>query len=336
MWVKAVAAVAGSVIYRFIIALALRANVPSECLKLISAVIVALAIAAPALNAKAVSAAAAPTPRREVPAMLDLKNISKTFNPGTVNEKVALENVNLHLDDGDFATIVGSNGAGKSTLFNAIAGEFIADTGTITLDGRDITFLPDFKRSKAIGRMFQDPLRGTAPHMTIEENLALAFLRASGHTSAFSRINKKDRELFAEKLSALGLGLEDRMKQPVGLLSGGQRQALTLLMATLVTPKLLLLDEHTAALDPGTADKVLELTKKIVAENHLTCLMITHNMHDALTLGNRTLMMDHGHIVLDISGEERAHTTVDGLLDRFAENVGHALDNDRILLSKEK
>ena len=246
--------------------------------------------------------------------MLDLKNISKTFNPGTVNEKVALENVNLHLDDGDFATIVGSNGAGKSTLFNAIAGEFIADTGTITLDGRDITFLPDFKRSKAIGRMFQDPLRGTAPHMTIEENLALAFLRASGHTSAFSRINKKDRELFAEKLSALGLGLEDRMKQPVGLLSGGQR----------------------LALDPGTADKVLELTKKIVAENHLTCLMITHNMHDALTLGNRTLMMDHGHIVLDISGEERAHTTVDGLLDRFAENVGHALDNDRILLSKEK
>ena len=184
--------------------------------------------------------------------------------------------------------------------------------------------------------MFQDPLRGTAPHMTIEENLALAFLRASGHTSAFSRINKKDRELFAEKLSALGLGLEDRIKQPVGLLSGGQRQALTLLMATLVTPKLLLLDEHTAALDPGTADKVLELTKKIVAENHLTCLMITHNMHDALTLGNRTLMMDHGHIVLDISGEERAHTTVDGLLDRFAENVGHALDNDRILLSKQK
>ena len=268
--------------------------------------------------------------------MLDLKNISKTFNPGTVNEKVALENVNLHLDDGDFATIVGSNGAGKSTLFNAIAGEFIADTGTITLDGRDIPFLPDFKRSKAIGRMFQDPLRGTAPHMTIEENLALAFLRASGHTSAFSRINKKDRELFAEKLSALGLGLEDRMKQPVGLLSGGQRQALTLLMATLVTPKLLLLDEHTAALDPGTADKVLELTKKIVAENHLTCLMITHNMHDALTLGNRTLMMDHGHIVLDVSGEERTHTTVDGLLDRFAENVGHALDNDRILLSKEK
>ena len=268
--------------------------------------------------------------------MLKLNHVSMTFNPGTVNEKKALNDLSLHLAPGDFATIVGSNGAGKSTLFGAIAGSFWPDTGSVVLDGQDITFLPDYKRSKAIGRMFQDPLRGTAPHMTIEENLALAFLRASGHTSSFSRISKKDRELFAEKLSALGLGLEDRMKQPVGLLSGGQRQALTLLMATLVTPKLLLLDEHTAALDPATADKVLELTKKIVAENHLTCLMITHNMHDALTLGNRTLMMDHGHIVLDIGGEERAHTTVDGLLNRFAENVGHALDNDRILLSKEQ
>ena len=268
--------------------------------------------------------------------MLELKNIGKTFNPGTVNEKIALEGVNLHLDDGDFATIVGSNGAGKSTMFNAIAGEFISDTGTITLDGQDITFMPDYRRSKYIGRMFQDPLRGTAPHMTIEENLALAYLRASGHTSSFSRISKKDRDLFAEKLSALGLGLEDRMKQPVGLLSGGQRQALTLLMATLVTPKLLLLDEHTAALDPATAEKVLDLTKKIVVENHITCLMITHNMHDALTLGNRTLMMDHGRIVLDVADEERAHMTVDGLLQRFAENVGHALDNDRILLSAEQ
>ena len=267
--------------------------------------------------------------------MLELKNISKTFNPGTVNEKLALQKIDLDLKDGDFATIVGSNGAGKSTMFNAIAGEFIADTGTIMLDGQDITFMPDYRRSKYIGRMFQDPLRCTAPHMTIEENLALEYLRASGHTSSFSRISKKDREVFAEKLSALGLGLEDRMKQPVGLLSGGQRQALTLLMATLVTPKLLLLDEHTAALDPGTAEKVLELTKKIVAENHITCLMITHNMHDALTLGNRTLMMDHGRIVLDVADEERAHMTVDGLLQRFAENVGHALDNDRILLSAE-
>lgn len=267
--------------------------------------------------------------------MLDLVHVSKVFNPGTVNEKQALTGVELHLEAGDFATIVGSNGAGKSTLFNAIAGEFIADTGSITLDGQDITFQPDYRRSKVIGRMFQDPLRGTAPHMTIEENLALAFLRASKKTSPFSRITKADRALFAEKLSALGLGLEDRMKQPVGLLSGGQRQALTLLMATLVTPKLLLLDEHTAALDPATADKVLELTKKIVAENHITCLMITHNMHDALTLGNRTLMMDRGRIVLDVGGEERAHMTVNELLERFAANAGHALDNDRILLSNE-
>jgi len=210
------------------------------------------------------------------------------------------------------------------------------DPGHVALDAQDIAFMPAYRRSKYIGRMFQDPLRGTAPHMTIEENLALAYLRASGHTSSFSRISKKDRDLFAEKLSALGLGLEDRMKQPVGLLSGGQRQALTLLMATLVTPKLLLLDEHTAALDPATAEKALDLTKKIVAGKHITCLMITHNMHDALTLGNRTLMMDHGRIVLDVADEERAHMTVDGLLQRFAENVGHALDNDRILLSAEQ
>lgn len=271
---------------------------------------------------------------REVAAVLELKNVGKTFNAGTVNEKVALTGVNLHLNPGDFATIVGSNGAGKSTLFNAIAGSFVPDTGSILLDGQDITFLPDYRRSKAIGRMFQDPLRGTAPNMTIEENLALAYLRASGHTSPFSRITRADRELFAQRLSQLGLGLEKRMKQPVGLLSGGQRQALTLLMATLVTPKLLLLDEHTAALDPATADKVLELTKSIVAENHITCLMITHNMHDALTLGNRTLMMDSGRIVLDIAGPERQGLTVDDLLQRFAKNAGHALSDDRVLLSQ--
>ena len=268
--------------------------------------------------------------------MLQLNDLHKTFNPGTVNEKVALNGVSLQMEAGDFATIVGSNGAGKSTLFNAITGGFIADEGSILLGGQDITFAPEHQRSKVIGHLFQDPLKGTAPNMTIEENLALAYLRAGTAPNAiFSRISRKDKALFREKLALLDMGLEDRMKQPVGLLSGGQRQALTLLMATLVTPKLLLLDEHTAALDPATADKVLELTKKIVAENHLTCLMITHNMHDALTLGNRTLMMDHGRIVLDIGGEERAHTTVDGLLNRFAENVGHALDNDRILLSKE-
>nr|WP_317401160.1 ATP-binding cassette domain-containing protein [uncultured Gemmiger sp.] len=266
--------------------------------------------------------------------MLELKNVGKTFNPGTVNEKVALTGVNLHLNPGDFATIVGSNGAGKSTLFNAIAGSFIPDTGSIVLDGQDITFLPDYRRSKTIGRMFQDPLRGTAPNMTIEENLALAYLRASGKTSPFSRITRADREQFAGRLAQLGLGLENRMKQPVGLLSGGQRQALTLLMATLVTPKLLLLDEHTAALDPATAEKVLDLTKRIVAENHITCLMITHNMHDALTLGNRTLMMDSGRIVLDIAGPERDGLTVDDLLQRFAKKAGHALSDDRVLLSQ--
>ena len=265
--------------------------------------------------------------------MLELKNVGKTFNAGTVNEKVALQGVNLTLAPGDFATIVGSNGAGKSTLFNAIAGSFLPDTGTILLDGQDITFWPDYKRSKGIGRMFQDPLKGTAPHMTIEENLALAYLRASGHTSPFSRISKADRAQFAARLAALGLGLEDRMKQPVGLLSGGQRQALTLLMATLVTPKLLLLDEHTAALDPATADKVLALTKQIVAEHKITCLMITHNMHDALSLGNRTLMMDAGRIVLDIAGPERAGLTVPDLLLRFSKQAGHDLDDDRVLLS---
>lgn len=264
--------------------------------------------------------------------MLELKNISKTFNPGTVNEKLALQKIDLNLKDGDFATIVGSNGAGKSTMFNAIAGEFISDTGTITLDGQDITFMPDYRRSKYIGRMFQDPLRGTAPHMTIEENLALAFLRASGHTSPFSRITKKDRDLFAEKLSELGLGLEDRMKQPVGLLSGGQRQALTLMMSTMNPPKLLLLDEHTAALDPAAAEKVLNITRRIVEEDHLTCLMVTHNMESALSLGNRTLMMNQGRILFDVSGEERKGLTVEDLLRRFKTEAGKSLDNDRMLL----
>ena len=204
------------------------------------------------------------------------------------------------------------------------------------LDGQDITFLPAHVRSKQIGHLFQDPMRGTAPHMTIEENLALAYLRTEkSKRSFFSRVNKKDKELFREHLALLGMGLEDRMSQPVGLLSGGQRQALTLLMATLVTPKLLLLDEHTAALDPATAEKVLALTRDIVAQRHITCLMITHNMHSALELGNRTLMMNAGRIVLDVQGEERAHMTVDDLLARFAAGAGQALDNDRILLSSE-
>ena len=265
--------------------------------------------------------------------MLNLENISLTFNPGTVNEKKALENLSLHLNKGDFVTILGSNGAGKSTLFNTIAGTYLPDSGRITLDGRDITRQPDYKRSKNIGRLFQDPLKGTAPNMTIEENLALAYLRASKHTVPLSRISKAERELFREKLALLKMGLEDRMKQPVGLLSGGQRQALTLLMATLVPPQLLLLDEHTAALDPATAEVVLDLTRRIVAEHGLTCLMITHNLQSSLDLGNRTIMMAGGRILLDIQGVEREGLTPDDLLRKFRQQANKNLDNDRILFS---
>lgn len=267
--------------------------------------------------------------------MLKLINICKTFNKGTVNEKVALDHLNLEVADGDFITIVGSNGAGKSTMFNAICGGFYADEGFVELDGEDITFVPEFRRAKYIGHLFQDPMKGTAPNMTIEENIAIAYLRASTSQHAYlSRVSKKEKEQFRERLAVLNMGLEDRMKQPVGLLSGGQRQALTLLMATMVPPKILLLDEHTAALDPATADKVLELTKSIVKEHHLSCLMITHNMHSALELGNRTLMMDAGQIVLDLAGEERDGLTVDGLLQKFNLGAGKEMDNDRILFSK--
>jgi putative ABC transport system ATP-binding protein len=266
--------------------------------------------------------------------MLQLTNIHKTFNQGTINEKKALDGVNLDLKDGDFATIVGSNGAGKSTLFNAIAGGFYVEKGSILLDGEDITYRRDHQRARAIGYLFQDPMKGTAPNMTIEENLAIAYLRATtGNKKYFSRITRKDKEMFREKLALLDMDLENRMKNPVGLLSGGQRQALTLLMATIVTPKLLLLDEHTAALDPATAEKVINLTKDIISERNITCLMITHNMHQALELGNRTLMMDSGRIVFDVSGEERANMTVDDLLVKFKQGAGEDLDNDRILLS---
>ena len=265
---------------------------------------------------------------------LEMKNLSKTFNPGTVNEKTALSGMSLTVEDGDFITIVGSNGAGKSTLFNAIAGVFYVDDGAILLDGEDITYKPEYRRSREMGRLFQDPMRGTAPHMTIEENLALAYLRTAKHQHAFfSRTSKADRELFREQLAKLDMGLEDRMRQPVGLLSGGQRQALTLLMSTMVPPKVLLLDEHTAALDPGTAEKVLEITKQVVSTHKITTLMVTHNMHQALELGNRTLMMDQGHVVFDVAGEERSALTVDDLLAKFRQEAGKALDNDRILLS---
>lgn len=261
--------------------------------------------------------------------MLKLMNISKTFNPGTVNEKVALSDLNLHLKPGDFATIIGSNGAGKSTMFNAICGDFLTDTGSIILDGQNITFKKAHERAKNIGRLFQDPMRGSAPGMSIEENLSLA----AGHGGWFSSISKADQERFREQLAMLNMGLEDRMKQPVGLLSGGQRQALTLIMATMCVPKLLLLDEHTAALDPATAEKVLEITQNIVAEHNITTLMVTHNMQNALDMGNRTIMMDGGRIVLDINAEEKKGLTVQNLLDRFKECAGKHLDNDRILLS---
>ena len=266
--------------------------------------------------------------------MLQMEHISKTFNPGTVNEKKALSDLTLELNDGDFATIVGSNGAGKSTLFNAVAGSFFPDMGHIILDGQDITYVKEHVRSHYIGRLFQDPLMGTAPNMTIEENLSVAYLRASNRSKGiFSRTGKKEKTFFREQLALLHMGLEDRMTSPVGLLSGGQRQALTLLMATVVTPRILLLDEHTAALDPATAEKVMALTRQIVGERKITCLMVTHNMHQALEAGNRTLMMADGRIVFDVQGDVRKDMTVEDLLERFAVKVGRALDNDRILLS---
>ena len=265
--------------------------------------------------------------------MLKVEHIYKTFNPGTPNAKTAISDLSFELEKGDFVTIIGSNGAGKSTLFNAIAGSFYVDEGNIFLDGENITYVQEHKRSRSVGRLFQDPLGGTAPGMTIEENLALSYLRSLKRVGPFSRVTKKDKDTFREKLKMLDMGLEDRMNQPVGLLSGGQRQALTLLMATMVTPKLLLLDEHTAALDPGTAEKVLKLTKEIVAKDHITCLMITHNMHQALNLGNRTFLMSEGKIVLDVKGQERQNLTVEDLLEKFKEGTGKELDNDRILLS---
>ena len=265
--------------------------------------------------------------------MLEVSHISKTFNAGTVNEKRALSDLSLRLAAGEFATIVGSNGAGKSTLFNAIAGVFYVDSGTITLDGRDITFLPSHKRSRRIGHLFQDPLKGTAPHMTIEENLAVAYLRSPEKHKSFRRVTRRDRDFFRDALAQLDMGLEDRMNTPGGLLSGGQRQALTLLMASLQKPKLLLLDEHTAALDPATAAKVLELSDRIVRENQLTAMMITHNMKDAIVHGNRLIMMNEGHIILDIEGEEKKKLTKQDLLEKFAEVAGTQVESDEVLLS---
>ena len=265
--------------------------------------------------------------------MLEIQNVSKTFNAGTVNEKTALNGLNLKLNEGDFVTVIGGNGAGKSTMLNAVAGVWPVDEGKILIDGVDVTKLGEHQRAAYIGRVFQDPMTGTAATMQIEENLALAARRGKHRTLRIG-ITKAEREQYRELLKTLDLGLEDRLTARVGLLSGGQRQALTLLMATMNKPKLLLLDEHTAALDPKTALKVLTLSAKIVEENHLTCMMITHNMQSALELGNRTIMMNAGKIILDVTGEERAHMTVADLLDRFKQAAGKALDNDRMLLSE--
>lgn len=264
--------------------------------------------------------------------MLDVNHISKTFNPGTVNEKKALADLDLHLADGDFVTVIGGNGAGKSTLLNAVAGVWPVDSGSIVLDGEDLTGQPDFRRAKNIGRVFQDPMMGTAPDMQVEENLALA-MRRGGKRGLKWEVTNKEREIYREQLKALGLGLEDRMKAKVGLLSGGQRQALTLFMATLKRPKLLLLDEHTAALDPATAAKVLELSEMLIKENSLTTLMITHNMTDAIKHGNRLIMMNEGKIILDISGDEKQKLTKQVLLQKFAEIAGKQEDTDSVVLS---
>ena len=261
--------------------------------------------------------------------MLELIHLKKTFNPGSPDARAALDGLSLSVARGDFLSIIGANGAGKSTLFNAIAGSFLTDSGRIILDGRDITLLSEHKRAREIGRLFQDPLLGSAAGMSIEENLSLA----AGGGGWLSVPGRRDRALFREKLAALNMGLEDRMSQAVGSLSGGQRQALTLMMATIRPPKLLLLDEHTAALDPATAEKVLSLTERIVREEQLTCLMITHNMQSALELGNRTIMMDRGRIIYDVAGEERKRLTVTDLLERFREASGKVLTNDRMLLS---
>ena len=333
IFVRAVGMVLGSFIFRLVYTVALRFNMPAFMLKLVSSVIVVLAISGPYLKKQWPQIKRRMTHRKGVQRfMLKIEHISKTFNPGTVNEKQAIRDLSLNLEKGDFATIIGSNGAGKSTLFNAICGDFLTDSGVIMLDGQDITFMPQHVRAKTIGRLYQDPMRGTAPGMTIEENLALA----AGKGGWLSHVSRQEKERFHEELKLLDIGLEKRMTQPVGLLSGGQRQALTLLMATMNPPKLLLLDEHTAALDPGTAEKVLNLTKRVVEEHQLTCLMITHNMQSALDLGNRILMMDSGDIVLDIHEEEKKGLTVEGLLEKFKTGAGKMLDNDRILLSGEK
>lgn len=264
--------------------------------------------------------------------MLKITDLQKTFNPGTINEKTALKGLDLHLKDGDFVTVIGGNGAGKSTLLNAIAGVWKPDCGTIEIDGVDVTDMPEYKRAAFLGRVFQDPMKGTAPDMEIAENLAIAARRGTKRKLLWG-VRKAEREQYKKLLADLDLGLEDRLSSKVGLLSGGQRQAVTLLMASLRRPKLLLLDEHTAALDPKTAAKVLEITDRIVEENHLTTLMITHNMRDAIIHGNRLIMMHEGRVVIDVEGEEKAMLTVETLLSLFYKASGKEFSNDRAILS---
>ena len=267
--------------------------------------------------------------------MLEIKSVYKTFNPGTVNEKRALNGIDLTLNEGDFVTVIGGNGAGKSTMLNMIAGVYPVDSGKIMIDGQDVTKLPEFKRAKFLGRVFQDPMNGTAADMQILENLALASRRGKFRTLA-PGVSKKEKAGYIDLLKSLDLGLETRLTSKVGLLSGGQRQAITLLMATLKKPKLLLLDEHTAALDPKTAHKVLELTTQIVEKDNLTTMMITHNMKDALAIGNRLIMMNEGKIIYDVSGEEKKKLTTADLLEKFKITSGSELDNDRMLLSSDE
>ncbi len=264
--------------------------------------------------------------------MLDIIDVHKTFNPGTINEKVALDGVNLHINAGDFCTVIGGNGAGKSTMLNAVAGVWPVDQGAIVLDGQNITGIPEHKRAAFLGRVFQDPMTGTAATLEIEENLALAARRGKRRTLGWS-ITRQEKEKYRELLKLLDLGLEDRLTSKVGLLSGGQRQALTLLMATLQQPKLLLLDEHTAALDPKTAEKVLRITDQIIAENHLTTLMITHNMKDAIAHGNRLIMMHEGKVILNISGEEKKKLTIADLMHQFEVVSGEEFANDKAILA---
>lgn len=264
--------------------------------------------------------------------MLEIKDVYKTFNAGTINEKKALNGVNLKLNEGDFVTIIGGNGAGKSTTLNMIAGVYPIDKGTITIDGVDVSTWPEHKRAQFLGRVFQDPMMGTAAGMQIEENLALAYRRGKRRGLKWG-VTNEEREIYREELKILGLGLENRMTAKVGLLSGGQRQALTLLMATLQKPKLLLLDEHTAALDPKTAKTVLDLTEKIIEEDHLTALMVTHNMKDAIRMGNRLIMMQDGRVIYDIAGEEKKHLQVSDLMAKFQEASGTEFANDRMILS---